>query len=26
MGLTPGDYEGREVAEAVQFFSDMLEV
>ena len=26
LGLTPGDYEGREVAEAVQFLSDMLEV
>lgn len=26
MGLVPGDYELREVAEAVQFLSDMLEV
>jgi hypothetical protein len=26
MGLTPGDYAVREVAEAVQFVADMLEV
>ncbi len=26
MGLVPGDYELREVAEAVQFLADMLEV
>jgi hypothetical protein len=25
LDLTPGDYEAREVAEAVQFLSDMLE-
>jgi hypothetical protein len=25
MGLEPGDYEGREVAEAVQFLADLLE-